>query len=386
VSFSRRSGSEEIYADGLQTWFARSAPLSIPISFTGLRDGMWFSPNINSRITEEVLKIAPRWRSLRVLQGQAPASFVRRLGQCRLDSLQELELEAIEDPESDPPPIISFSAAPRLRKLCLNLYSDSHQIHWHMPWAQLTDLTLADCHAPDIAIDILAQCANLVRASVGTTGWPVLPQARRDIALNGLHTLSLPFTGSAEHAVSFLYHLSAPALEELCLNFGQMEYGVEKWTDAHFTAFQLRSPNITRLELSYSYLTSNDLRTAIRQAPCLTHLQIAYCDYCFDDALFHALQYKDGIEPLVARLHSLALVDMDEDAFTEDILAGMIASRWWTDAELASCLTPPAVARWTFVQLSMRGKFSPEFEAIAENLRGKGLHIRILASNFLVSI
>ncbi|KAJ7264946.1 hypothetical protein B0H12DRAFT_1101549, partial [Mycena haematopus] len=52
------------------------------------------------------------------------------------------------------------------------------------------------------------------------------------------------------------------------------------WTQARFTAFQLRAPSITQLDLRYSSLTSDDLKTAIRHAPSLTSLKITSCPAC----------------------------------------------------------------------------------------------------------
>ena len=125
--------------------------------------------NISPRISEEVLKIAPRWRSLQVRASKPiPASILRRLAEEKLDSLEELELGTIEQDIIDlgNKTVLFFSTAPRLRKLRMSIYSNAPQIL--MPWAQLNDLTL-DCHLPDIALDILAQCANLIKASVRTS-------------------------------------------------------------------------------------------------------------------------------------------------------------------------------------------------------------------------
>ncbi|KAF8187009.1 hypothetical protein K438DRAFT_1024088 [Mycena galopus ATCC 62051] len=98
-------------------------------------------------------------------------------------------------------------------------------------------------------------------------------------------------------------------------------------------------------------LTSGNLRAAILHAPSLTHLEITSWKSCFDDTLVRALYYKDGLTPLVPHLHSLVLQGREAGTLTEDNLAGMIASRWWTDTELASHGITPPVARWTRVEL-----------------------------------
>ncbi|KAF8208445.1 hypothetical protein K438DRAFT_274457 [Mycena galopus ATCC 62051] len=127
-----------------------------------------------------------------------------------------------------------------------------------------------------------------------------------------------------------------------------MEVGILRWTDveAHFTALQLRAPHITELEFDYVDLTSDQLRTVILQAPTITHLNLRHCNYCFDDALVGAFCYEKGVAPVLPHLHNLVLeVDEDKYAFTEANLAGMIASRWWSDAEMAAHSVSLAVAR-----------------------------------------
>jgi len=249
---------------------------------------------------------------------------------------------------------------------------NSHQIV--MPWPQLTDITLSGGSSPETVLGILAQCVCLVKASIDTIGWLQLPQARTDfMALTHLRILSLNFLWKL-YFMPLLDRLSVPALEELCLDFGDM-HRTQPWTEAHFTPFQLRSPNITRLELNYSSLTSSDLRAALRLAPCLTHLKLAYCDQCFDDTLINALYYKDGVEPLVPHIHNLVVEGIEENEFAETNLAGMIASRWWADDEVTSLLALPTVARWRFVQLGTT-KFSQHFLDIVEDLRRKGLDIQ----------
>ncbi|KAJ7237472.1 hypothetical protein B0H12DRAFT_1327076 [Mycena haematopus] len=159
----------------------------------------------------------------------------------------------------------------QLRNLSIHFASNALSIL--VPWAQLTDLTLG-AGFPNIALDVLGQCANLIKATVSTAGWDVLPEARQDIVvLSHLHFLALDFFGVAGHVLPFLDHLSAPVLKQLSLDFGDIDVN-PYWTEARFTAFQLRAPNITQLDLRDSSLTSDDLRTAIRHAPSLICLQI----------------------------------------------------------------------------------------------------------------
>ncbi|KAF8217841.1 hypothetical protein K438DRAFT_1795739 [Mycena galopus ATCC 62051] len=341
------SNDSDVYADGLKQWLARSAPLPIHISLP-------CSTNIAPRILEDVLSIAPRCGSLQ-LEGrpESACQLVSQLAPSKLDILEKLDLGKI-DTIDDIDGGVDFITVPRLRLRNLSICVESNLSQILMPWAQLTDLTLK-AYVSDIALDILAQCPNLVTASVTTPGWYTLPQGRNIVTLTHLHTLSLPFFGSAEYLTPFLDCISAPTLDELCLDFGKMIHGVERWTEAHFTAFQLRAPNITQLELNYSDLTSDDLMAVIRHAPFITHLKLRLCNYCLDDALVATLYYENGVTPMLPRLHNLVLeireVEEERYAFAEANLAGMIASRWWTDAEMGAHSTPPAVARWTYVRV-----------------------------------
>ncbi|KAF7330854.1 F-box domain-containing protein [Mycena venus] len=366
--------SEKVYADGLKAWLARSAPLPVSVSLT-FRHWDKGRP-VSSPISEEVLRVASRWRflKLKMSHGIVPASLVRRIAECRLDELEELDLGEIEQdiPISDPT-TLSFHTAPRLRKLRMTLDSGSLQVF--VPWAQLTDLTL-HCHPPDIVFDILAQCINIVNASFVTSGWFEVPHGNPDIlALPHLHALSLKLYGRSGRFIPFLDRLSAPALKKLSLDFGETFTDDSEWIQANFTAFQLRSPDITQLNMSYSTLTSDDLRTVFRHASCLTHLKLVGCERCFDDDCIAALRYTDGTESLVPRLHHFVFDKTYAMAFTEHILVGMIASRWRTDAQVAAHLVPDVVARWTHVEL--RGNYKRKFKNMVEDLQRQGLPIQL---------
>ncbi|KAF7354729.1 Major facilitator superfamily [Mycena sanguinolenta] len=140
----------------------------------------------------------------------------------------------------------------------------------------------------------------------------------QDIFAHGhLCTLHPAFFEEAKHFIPFLDRLSAPGLEELGLEFGVRA----RWSNAHFTAFQLRARTITQIQWLYSSLTSDDLRAAVCHASSLTRLKITSCEDCIND--LNALCYKAGVSP-TARF---ALDDIGSD-FTEHALAGMIGSRW----------------------------------------------------------
>ncbi|KAJ6466357.1 hypothetical protein C8R45DRAFT_486696 [Mycena sanguinolenta] len=331
---------EQAHADGWKAWLSRSAALPIPITLS-----LCQSPYIHQGLLEEVLKTASRWRSLQLdsPNHQDGSFLIRLLAERRLDSLEELDLRHtlyVEHLGGVP----SFTTAPCLRKLGMSI---SPSVPILVP-CTLTELTLRHCPSPDSALDVIARCAGLVKLTVRTVGWSVLPRARQhNLALNCLRTLSFHLYQDAEHFTPFFNNLSAPALQRISLHFGDMER-TEHWTEAHFTAFQLQAPNITQLELRYADLGTDEFIAAILHAPFLTHLKLYRCD-CFDDTAITALRYEDGRTPLVPRLHSLAVEGTRR--VTDDILASMIATRWWTDTALALRSDPPAVARWTHVEL-----------------------------------
>ncbi|KAJ7610324.1 hypothetical protein DFH06DRAFT_1374714 [Mycena polygramma] len=372
----------DTYTEGLRTWFARSAPLAIPLTMTRMRQGM--CTKICPRVTDELLTIAPRWRALRFAQA-APPSFIRRLAEGSLASLEELEIIKILGVSAEPDPTITsaFSTgAPRLRKLTMPANCEIP-----MPWSQLTYLVLTGRDSPHISLHMLAQCPSLETASVEAAAWSVPPPPRTEMfALNHLRALTLKFgsygaTASQNPLIAFLDSIDAPALDDLCVAGSYPE--AMPWVEARFTAFQRRSPNITQLELSWADLTPNDLRVALRHAPSLTRLKLDYCPSCIDDTSLHALSYKHDADYLVPSLRELIMDRMSGFGvgFTLDVLAGMIASRWWTDAELAVRSAPPAVARWTLVELKQSNSSTTDlaldqnFVGRIEELRRQGLHL-----------
>ncbi|KAF8217905.1 hypothetical protein K438DRAFT_1795953 [Mycena galopus ATCC 62051] len=263
IDFGRDYG--EVYADGLNQWLARSALLPIPISLWVPSNNL----NIGDRLLEDVLNITPRYRALRLRGICPPASLLNqvlaRLAQSRGDVLEVLDLGTKRGIGNIAGGLVI--PAPRLYKLRICIPTNSSLIL--LPWAQLMDLTLT-VYQPNIAPDVIAQCANLLRASIATPAWGPLPRKyRRPYP----HTLSLDILTSVVH------------------------HAVKRWTEAHFTPFQLCAPNITQLELDSSDLTSDDLRVVIRHAPSITHLTLRWCNHCLDDALVDSLYYENGMTP-----------------------------------------------------------------------------------------
>ncbi|KAJ7264903.1 hypothetical protein B0H12DRAFT_1101385, partial [Mycena haematopus] len=146
---------------GVKALLVRSAPLTIDVSLVleyGRKD---------HRIADEVLGTAPRWRSLHLHYSSgydyASPSLISQLAECKLESLEELRLGKLI--ENVRPTALPSFTVPRLRKLRIHLSSNALPIH--MPWAQLTDLTLRT-DFPNITLDVLGQCTNLIRADVST--------------------------------------------------------------------------------------------------------------------------------------------------------------------------------------------------------------------------
>ncbi|KAF7361256.1 F-box domain-containing protein [Mycena sanguinolenta] len=370
---TRRRGfeEEEMYADGVKTWLARSAPLPVQITIMGPINRSWLTKS-GSRLTDALLSIASRWRSLWIYP--APGGFVERLASCSLDSLEALTLSSVDHAGSHfgLPTMLSFINAPRLRKVTLDTTCGIP-----MPWVQLTDINLQNDVPPERLKDIFSQCKSVVRACVRTSGWSAFPPARADaLVLHHLQFLSVTWAGEDFNDILFLDCISAPPLDELHLCFDPEGAGVE-WEEATFTAFQIRSPNITRLKIEGNgfAVPANALVAALRHTPALTHLTIDDCPGT--EALPRALCHTGDVEPLVPRLHNLVFGELLVPIFSEDGLASMISSRWWTDAELESRSKPPGVARWRQIQLCAP-RFSQSFRDTIENLRQMGLAVELI--------
>ncbi|KAF7357479.1 F-box domain-containing protein [Mycena sanguinolenta] len=358
-----RFPSIDLYRDGnvpdhIIALLARSAPLSIRISFES-RSGPG-EKAINSGILE-MLRASSRWSSLDLsFMNTTQPPLLEQLAQYRFDSLEEMELGLITDTQSTPPPAF---IVPRLRKLSIsNLTGQAPQIV--IPWAQLTELTLEfDCR--DGTLEVLSQCTNLVKADITILEWSQSPEVGQElIHFSRLQSLELRLW--ADSAV-FFDCVSAPVLQELRLDLHEQSWDPPTdipWTAAHITAFQLRTPNLTRLEFNSSdalMITSDNLVAAIRSAPSLTHLNLNCRNNCVDDAFIRTLHYEDGVPPLVPRLHNL-VIDGTQ-VLTENVVVGMIASRWWEDTELV----PPSISRWTHLELKVRCNWTRPLSEIRED-------------------
>ncbi|KAK7031849.1 F-box domain-containing protein [Favolaschia claudopus] len=357
----------------LRALFARSAPLPLSISITPNFTG---TP-IDIPILNEVALVAGRCRSLRC-STHIPASFLQQLG--NTDALEELEIQAIyEDvPGFDLGSVVCFSQAPRLQKLSINPLLG---LSISMPWAQLTDLTFIVTSNRFVydPLEILTRCKNLVRTHlVAPCDNPSVSSSL--VVLSHLRSLCLRIAmRSPPHAtVLFLYHLTAPVLDELHLVFPSNS----TWDESPITAFQLRSPSITTLKISgyTSDMSFEAVKAALLNAPLLTHLSIVDCNTWLLKYVLDALSLSgDESHILVPRLHILTL-KCSQFRKSEDTVRGIIDSRWWPDDELST----HGAARWSRVNLTELSEFSspqfgigPELRDKMETLQQSGLDVNI---------
>ncbi|KAJ6459541.1 hypothetical protein C8R45DRAFT_1109413 [Mycena sanguinolenta] len=365
---SRSDGRGQLYADGLEEWLARSAPAPVSVSLKLER----LEPNIDARTLELVLCIAPRLYSLHC--PSSPFWLIRRLAECRLDSLEELEL-GWSYSDLDTFETLPLTTAPRLRKASIS--NAAGELHILVPWAQLTHLTL-DFDSSDIILDILSQCATLTSASLITSGWSrhvaAAQSTRPPLTLSHMHTLSLDF-GPPELMMQILGVVSAPALEILRLNFWDLRGEMQPVSP--LAAFLMLSPNITQLEIVCGAYgpTSHALIIILRHTVRLTHLKLVSPDTdSLDDALIAAMSYEDNVTLLVPHLRDLVLADIDADGIATEALEHMLFSRWRTDAEITS---NPAVARWS--RLELWGEYNERFVERMEILQRKGLPLKLIS-------
>ncbi|KAJ7692779.1 hypothetical protein B0H16DRAFT_919467 [Mycena metata] len=328
-------------ADGLmiRAWLAHSDPLPVPVRLEGenLREGILAGPrNAFHPLLKELLRVAPRW-GLLFLDGSLPPMFYQRLADCRLDSLEEAILAPnyFDDNRNT---LFFVGNSPRLRKLNVVAHPSLH-----MPWAQLTELELGYGPA-SVSLDILAQCTSLVTLTLD--GNDRLGDAGTGVTLPSLRVFNFTFRFEREARLSQLNLLSAPMLETCSISF---KFADGPWTQSAFTAFLLRSPNITHLRLLWCPLTSNDLTTTLARVPSLTHLDLDCC-YLLDNTFLLALHsHADNMTPpLVPLLHDFHFYYSASEVLTETHIVSMLTSRWSGGS---------ATARWSRVALSHLSPF-----------------------------
>ncbi|KAK7048197.1 F-box domain-containing protein [Favolaschia claudopus] len=363
-------------AQGLKTWLTRSAPLAVPVVFETDRKstGMnreWIYPVAVDEIMKEILKVSSRWGSLIIRDAQAlELPFLSTLSQYSLDMLQTVSFPASSlwlNPIQYV--IISFGQTPSLRKLFVGR---GVQVN-NMSWSSLVDLDM-DLRAPDEILAILPHCSDLVHLTVYTTAWPETSNSATLFALKRLQTLRWG-CGKNGHFMPLLNHLLTPSLRHLRLDTGGQNVA---WREAQFRAFQYRSPGIIDLELRDATLSPTELRSVLSCSPLLQHLALLRCANGVYEAAIRALRYEEGTPPLVPRLHDLKL-SFYPNPLPQDILGDMIASRWWSDSQLARLPSPPAVTRWTqFTMVSdIDDEHSKHVMEMISRFKEEGLDVHI---------
>ncbi|KAK6977654.1 F-box domain-containing protein, partial [Favolaschia claudopus] len=362
--------SVDSYAEGLGSWFARSAQLPLSLSLQRSAEA--------PQMANEILAVASRCRSLRFPR-TVSASFLLQLGNISRSSLEELEI--CDDVERDVRlgSISCFTEMPRLRKLTLDL-----QFPIPMPWDQLTDISVIHRDRHDDLYTILQECEQLVRVHISIqmpdNGFSILLYL---IVLNHLRVLKL--SSDVEERKwdvmsTLLDCILAPSLDELSLeNPGKLD-------ENSLTRFQLRSPDITKLSLAGPNIdiSSHALKSALRHAPLLTHLSIEQCPMFTLEMLTRVLASPDSDSQfLVPRLNVLTLTDlMWHGPGVIDAVHSLIRARWWTNDEIAAGLKRTTVEPWSRVNIrdvsaytGDRYRISREVLDRIDSLRQTGLDV-----------
>ncbi|KAJ7644576.1 hypothetical protein FB45DRAFT_898238 [Roridomyces roridus] len=288
--------------------------------------------------------VAPRWKSAE-LHIPSLSALIQRIQPVSLPSLTALVIQTDGVPD-----------AAEIQTLSLSI-----------PWAQLTSLTLGlASRFPDHCLRALVQCTSLVSAEFETEGWERVPNfsSMERATLAKLTSLKLSFVNRHRYRwqqiMPFLDQLALPALRVLRLRLNKRV----PWTGSTLAEFQLRSQSLDFLEISDCSLQSDDFKDVLENWPALRELEMINCPDAFEDELIIALP------TLLRPNYDIHEVELDE----------MIASRWWTKAQLRKMATPPPVARWKSIYISIQGLaggFSKEFSAGIKNYRAQGLDVTV---------
>ncbi|KAJ7258741.1 hypothetical protein B0H12DRAFT_434592 [Mycena haematopus] len=349
---------------------AHPDPIDLKISGQGVEAGP---------LMDVLVPTAHRWKSA---DFDLPSLSV--LSRIPTDSLKFLERVLLRIRSADGRQnarVKAFYTAERLRRVVLTTQRTSQLL---MPWSQLTEITVTD-PSPQHCLDTLVQCMAIVSAKFQTGAWAMSPDlSQRPITtLARLKDLSISVTSTTNAFITpFFVCLALPALKILKLDLTLEQV----WSSAEFTQFQLRSPNIERLELNRELdddtwaggpIDPPAQLAILQHAPLLVKLFVDHCMDCFDDSIVGALQYSaTQTVHLALKLKVLSLSYAASINFDEDALDAMIQSRWWTDEQLLALPSPPEVARWSTIRIEYGDddddNVSPEFKAKLEEYRSQG--------------
>ncbi|KAF7363841.1 F-box domain-containing protein [Mycena sanguinolenta] len=343
--------SKAHYLDELQTFLARSNPLPISIALAlSAEDSSYVAaPKTIARIITPTIH---RWKSLKV---ELP--YFRSFNDIPSERFEALEHLSIGGFKKQTDPVVAFQFSPRLQNF--TFYSEGvSKIHLlRLPWSQLVHLDLTD-----------------VSLSSAATGSLV-------VTLPSLERLALTFQGVATpneiHGIeAFIAPLVLPSLKTLELDFEDDRAAF--WPTQAVTSFQGRCPNIEKITLSNSSLSSEELLTLLRNGHALTTLKITLCWDCINNHFWDALQYRvSDASPLAPKLKHLDF-EYVAQGFEEGAMEAAIRTRWWPYASVSDGPFPP-ISRLGTVWVSCFGgdfePFSEEFKAGMQDIVDQGLDL-----------
>ncbi|KAJ7116803.1 hypothetical protein C8R43DRAFT_111598 [Mycena crocata] len=365
----------------------RSAPLPFSIWIHSMILPMKFPDRVErlSQIMDVLVGVKERWRSLAVslIRAESEMAPLVLIPPGGLDNLEKVDLNFSSRSDSPIPKLGIFQLAPHLRDVRVDVWSGTSDIHLPMPWAQLTSLSLA-YRSPQLCLDILVCCENLVSAYIKTEQWleSDVPGKMQTLAHLEELDIFMLICSDGEHLAPFL-RLKLPALKSLSLQTSlrlpiDYEFFIS-WLTPALTSFLPASPNLQSLSLA-ECVFADDITDILQLTPSLTEL--VFSDTEVNDDFFMALQYSetDSVH-LVPKLETLILGDVGVD-FEEAPFADMIRSRWWSDDELRSMPSPPGVVRLKGVTLRNDllppRKFSRELQEAVTRYEEQGLQIYLL--------
>ncbi|KAF7357756.1 hypothetical protein MVEN_00821500 [Mycena venus] len=301
-----------------------TAPPHSPSQFPSPTTRNFPAPHASSSATivEIIASTASRWKCLKVDKSSFEALKESFPGP--LTVLKDLNLRFNVDLLGAP--VDLFLGCSHLRRLSIirnSLWRRDSLLR--MPWHQLTDLQLVESD-PALCHSILLQCKNLMWARITTSHWDTVDAYAPTTSLPSdvdAPNITLPFlkllkirfedddSGEGSNDDSddddfclvgpFFTPLCLPALRALELRF---TYNTS-WPAREFTAFQKRSPKITRISLENCRITSQQLVSVLRRTPSLTAFSLDSCFNCIDNESLQALSGENHPRPLVPRLQEI---------------------------------------------------------------------------------
>ncbi|KAJ7622458.1 hypothetical protein FB45DRAFT_870646 [Roridomyces roridus] len=353
------------YKEGLEVLLARSARSPISLSLYQGQSAAPFFEGIVARTADRLLNLSIHLPSFPQLDLCSRA-------------FEALERLLIADMEWQENPVTVFQHSPQLKHLVFCSVDSQSKIGlFHMPWGQLTVLTIVD-ESLGACREALMQCTSLVAARITTSHlWDCPLEAAQTsvVELPFLEALTVVFSGQPRHneiggLEAFLSPFALPFLRSLNIRFDCDSS--ENWPVQVFHDFQLRSPNITDLKFNFCPLEAENLIDILRQCVCLESLRLAYAFRCLTEDFLRAFTYNESNTTLAPQLQSITLYAVCCHVSCGSLLEEAIRSRWWTDATLLSRTAPPRVKCLKEVAI-FDSDFSEQFEDSVQDLEEQGL-------------